>query len=131
MQYANLQSNFQSRYLKSKINVAGKAKGDVKVGNSVWIGDSVIILSGVTIGDGAILGAGSIVTKDIPAYAIAVGNPAKVIKYRFSEEVILFYQRIKWWDWSYSKINCNKAFFDIDFEKIKTKELKILESKII
>jgi acetyltransferase-like isoleucine patch superfamily enzyme len=53
-----------------------------KIGNDVWIGANCSILGGVTIGDGAIIGAGSVVTKDIPAYAIAVGNPAKVKKYR-------------------------------------------------
>lgn len=52
----------------------------VKIGNNVWIGDKVVITSGVTIGDGAIVGASAVVTKDIPAYSIAVGNPARVIK---------------------------------------------------
>ena len=56
------------------------SKGAIKIGNNVWIGEKVCILPGVTIGDGAIIGAGSTVTKDIPSYSIAVGNPARVIK---------------------------------------------------
>ena len=64
------------------------SKGPIIIENDVWIGSHAMLLSGITIGDGAIIGAGSIVTKDIPAYAIAAGSPAKVIGYRFSESVI-------------------------------------------
>ncbi len=70
----------------------------VVIGNDVWIGSRVIIMGGVTIGDGAIIGAGAIVTKNIPPYAIAVGVPAKVVKYRFSEEIIKNLINIKWWN---------------------------------
>lgn len=71
---------------------------NVIVGNDVWIGTNVIMKGGVTIGDGAIIAMGSVVTKDVPPYAIVGGVPAKVIKYRFSEEQIAFLQEIKWWD---------------------------------
>ena len=64
------------------------SKGSITVGDDVWIGYGAIIMSGVTIGQGAVIGAGSVVTKDIPPYAIAVGTPAKVLKYRFSPEII-------------------------------------------
>jgi len=64
------------------------SKGPIYIGNNVWCGDNVTILSGVTIGDGAVIGAGSIVTRDIPPFSVAVGIPAKVIKYRFSKKVI-------------------------------------------
>lgn len=57
-------------------------KGEVKIGNDVWIGDSVIILPGVTIGNGVILGAGAVVRRDVPDYAVVIGNPAEIIKYR-------------------------------------------------
>lgn len=58
------------------------SKGPIKIGNGVWLGHGVIVLGGVTIGDGAVVGAGSVVTKDIPSNAIAVGSPARVIRYR-------------------------------------------------
>ena len=57
-------------------------KKTVVIGNDVWIGANVTVIKGVTIGDGVVIGAGSVVTKDIPEYAVAVGNPARVIKYR-------------------------------------------------
>lgn len=76
----------------------------LEIGNDVWIGCHVRILEGVSIGDGAIIGAGSIVTKDIPAYAIAVGVPARVIKYRFKEEQIVNLLKCKWWNWDIERI---------------------------
>lgn len=72
--------------------------------NDVWIGAHVIILGGVTIGNGAIVGAGSTVTKDIPDYAIVVGNPAKIIKMRFDEKTILKLLKIRWWNWEEERI---------------------------
>jgi carbonic anhydrase/acetyltransferase-like protein (isoleucine patch superfamily) len=66
----------------------------------VWIGARCIVLSGVTIGNGAVLGAGSIVTRDIPPYAIAVGNPARTMRYRFAPDIILRLQSLEWWNWS-------------------------------
>ena len=63
-------------------------KGPIIVRDDVWIGSHVLILSGVEIGQGAVIGAGSVVAKSIPPYAVAVGNPARVIKYRFSPEII-------------------------------------------
>lgn len=79
-------------------------KGDVTIGNDVWIGTNTIILSGVKIGDGAAIGAGSVVTRDIPPYTIAAGNPAKAIRKRFEEPVIQTLLVIKWWDWPIEQI---------------------------
>ena len=79
-------------------------KGDVTVGNDVWIGYGATILSGVTIGDGAVIGTHAVVTKDVPPYAIVAGNPGKIVKYRFSEEIINKFLEIKWWDWDYEQI---------------------------
>lgn len=73
-------------------------KGDIYVGNDVWIGSDAKILSGVKIHDGAVIGANSLVTKDVPAYAIVAGNPAKIIKYRFNDEVIEKLLVIRWQD---------------------------------
>jgi len=82
-------------------------KGDVIIGNDVWIGFGVTLLSGVTIGDGAAVGACSVVTRDVPPYAIAAGNPARVIRYRFDEETIKKLLQIKWWDWPDEKVKEN------------------------
>lgn len=72
---------------------------NVVIGNDVWIAKNVTILQGVTIGDGAVIGTNSVVAKDIPPYAIAIGNPVKIIKYRFNEQQIEALLRIKWWNW--------------------------------
>lgn len=76
----------------------------VIIGNDIWIGINCIIMDGVMIGDGAIVAAGSIVTKDVPPYALVGGVPAKIIKYRFSEEMINRLLEIKWWNLSDEEI---------------------------
>jgi acetyltransferase-like isoleucine patch superfamily enzyme len=73
--------------------------GDTIVGSDVWTTENCLIMSGVTIGDGAIVGAGAVVTKDVPPYAIVGGNPARLIRYRFTEEQIAALLEIRWWDW--------------------------------
>ena len=79
----------------------------VIVGNDVWIGHRVMIMGGVKIGNGALIGANAVVAKNIPPYAIAVGNPARVIKYRFDDTTIKKLLAIKWWNWSLEKIADN------------------------
>jgi acetyltransferase-like isoleucine patch superfamily enzyme len=79
-------------------------KGDIIVGNDVWIGQNALILSGVNIGNGAIVGAGAVVASDVPDYAIVVGNPAKVIRFRFNEKEIERLNEIQWWNWPESEI---------------------------
>jgi acetyltransferase-like isoleucine patch superfamily enzyme len=84
------------------------------IGNDVFIGANVIVLDGVTINDGAIIGAGAVVVNDIPPYAIAVGVPARIVKYRFSSDEIDSFLKIKWWDWPEDKLkDIEKYFFDI------------------
>lgn len=73
-------------------------KGDTVIGNDVWIGQNVTIMPGVHIGDGAIIGANATVASDIPPFSIAVGNPAKVIRRRFDDEMISLLERLKWWN---------------------------------
>jgi virginiamycin A acetyltransferase len=82
-------------------------KGDIIVENDVWIGAKATIMSGVKIGNGSIVGSGSVVTKDVPPYAIVVGNPAIVVKYRFTEEQIQKLLDISWWSWDEEKIRDN------------------------
>lgn len=74
------------------------------IGNDVWIGSRVLIMQGLSIGNGAVIGAGSVVTKDVPPYAIVCGVPAKIIKYRFDNEVISMLQKLEWWNWPVSKL---------------------------
>lgn len=86
------------------------------IGNDVWIGTSCLIKEGVTIGDGAIIGMGSIVTKNIPAYEIWAGNPARLIKKRFDDTVVQKLLNIKWWEWPEMKIiDEAKRFNDISW----------------
>ena len=85
-------------------------------GHDVWIGLGATILGGVKIGTGAVIGARAVVAKDIPPYAIAVGNPARVIKYRFDETTIRKLLAVKWWNWSLEKIADNLPLIN-DVEK--------------
>ena len=103
----------------NRFNGAGHpaTKGNVTIGNDVWIGSNVTIMSGITIGDGAVIANNSHVVKNIEPYSITGGNPAKLIKYRFTPEQINRLLEIKWWVWDDDKINeytpllCNQ---DID-----------------
>lgn len=70
------------------------------IGNDVWIGCGVYIKDGVTIGDGAIIGAHSVVTKDVPPFAIVVGNPGKILRYRFDDGLIERLSALAWWDYA-------------------------------
>ena len=70
----------------------------IHIGNDVWIGARSIIMDGVSIGDGAIVAAGSVVTKDVPPYAVVGGSPAKIIKYKFSQDIIDRLEEIQWWN---------------------------------
>lgn len=80
-------------------------KGDTVIGNDVWIGYESLIMPGVTIGDGAIIAARSVVVGAIPAYSVAGGNPAKVLKLRFPDDVIAELLRLRWWDWDIALIS--------------------------
>lgn len=101
-------------------------RGNVTIGNDVWVGYGATIIGEVKIGDGAIIGAGAVVVKDIPPYAVAVGVPAKVVKYRFTEKEIEELLKIKWWDFDFEKIkNISNDLYGKDvnnfIEKYKNK----------
>lgn len=85
------------------------------IGNDVFIGANVTVLDGVTIGDGAVIGAGAVVSKNIPPYAIAVGSPICIIRYRMTDKQIAAMQRIQWWNWEDDRLQeVEKMFEDID-----------------
>ncbi|WP_182057750.1 Vat family streptogramin A O-acetyltransferase [Pantoea sp. ME81] len=95
-------------------------KGDTVIGNDVWIGFDALIMPGVKIGNGAIISSRSVVTSDVPAYTIAGGNPAKIIKKRFPEETIATLEKLAWWNWPVEKITKNiTAIMSDDIEKLR------------
>ncbi len=100
-------------------------KGDTIIGNDVWFGQNVTVMPGVKVGDGAIIAANTLLAKDIPAYHIAGGNPAKIIRKRFGDDMIEYLLDLKWWDWPAAKIFANlEALCSGDLEKIR--EVKLL-----
>jgi acetyltransferase-like isoleucine patch superfamily enzyme len=95
---------------KQKITLPLK-RNFVIIGNDVWVGMNAIILSGVKIGNGAVIGAGAVVTKNVPDYAIVGGVPAKILRYRYTEEQRAELLKIAWWDWSDEKVKTNAEDF--------------------
>lgn len=95
--------------LQIKRSTTFKESSPVSIGNDVWIGANSIVMDGVSVGDGAIIGAGAIVTRDVPAYAVAVGSPAKVIKFRFDTTTIDLLKSSQWWNLSETDVS---LFFD-------------------
>ncbi len=91
-------------------------RGPVTIGNDVWVGARAMILSGVTVGNGAVIGAGAVVAKNVPAYAIVAGNPAKIVRRRFTAQQIDALEQIAWWDWPTDKIRKLEDLFygDVD-----------------
>jgi acetyltransferase-like isoleucine patch superfamily enzyme len=85
----------------------------IEIGNDVWIGESSMIMGGIKIGDGAIIAARSVVTKDVPPYSIVAGVPAKVVKYRFDDEIISRLLQIKWWNMDDAEIEKHLDLFTI------------------
>ncbi len=92
-------------------------KGDIVIGHDVWLGYDALIKNGVTIGNGAIIATRAVVVKDVPAYSIVAGNPAKVVKMRFDNKTIERLEKIAWWNWDIEKITKNLSLIchlDVD-----------------
>lgn len=100
--YVSIHPAFFSTNSQAGITFVSRACFDeherCNIGNDVWIGARAVVLDGVSIGDGAIVGAGAVVTKDVPAYAVVGGVPARVLRYRFEPEEVDFLLRFKWWN---------------------------------
>lgn len=103
-------------------------KGDTVVGNDVWIGQNATILPGVRLGDGAIIGANSTVGSDVEPYTIVAGNPARVIRKRFDDELIEVLEEVKWWDLPADEINeLIPVLSCSDLEKVKRKLRELIK----
>ncbi len=103
---------FRSKILyQAKPNCDAITKGPIKIGHDVWIGARATLLSGITIGNGAVIGANCVVSKNIPAYAVVVGNPLRIIKYRFEEDIIEQLQAIAWWEFDDTQIKTLEPYF--------------------
>ena len=89
------------------------------IGHDVWIGNGAIIKAGITIGTGSVIGAGSVVTKDVEPYSVVAGNPARMIRKRFNEELTAKLLRSEWWNYSEEKLLALSYLFDKPVEFIK------------
>ena len=89
----------------------------ILIGNDVWLGRNVLITNGSNIGNGVIAGAGAVITKDVPDYAVVVGVPARIIRYRYEPDEIAALNRIAWWDWPDEKIRKNYNDFYLDIKE--------------
>ena len=104
-------------------------KGDTVVGNDVWFGQNVTVLPGVHIGDGCIIGANSVIGSDIPPYSVVVGNPARIIRKRFDDEMIELLEQLQWWNRSEKQIQkLIPILSSSDIDKVKQQIKEILKS---
>lgn len=88
----------------------------IHIGNDVWLGRNVLITNSANIGNGVIAGAGAVITKDVPDFAVVAGSPARIIRYRYTQEQIMALNKIAWWNWPDEKI---REYYDDFFEKVE------------
>jgi|SRR6185312_14501136 len=101
-------------------SVAAGFRGDTIVGSDVWFGTEAVVMPGVAIGDGAIVAARAIVSRDVPPYAVVAGNPARVVRMRFDEDMVSRLLAVAWWDWPIDKIMRNvDAIAGSNLEKLE------------
>ena len=109
-------------------DLTDSTKNGITIGNDVYIGKDVSIMNGVTLGDGCVVGMNSLVTKDLKSYGIYAGAPAKLIRYRFSSEIIKQMNALKWWDWSWDTLKKNSEFFQTDLTRYTGDLKEIIKS---
>lgn len=126
------EDNFRMRHLKFEVPKNhidyGKGQNCVTIGNDVWMGRNVRIFNNVSIADGCVIAEKSLVKKNCEPYGIYGGVPAKLIRYRFSEDVIEQLLEIRWWDWPMNKIKRNVNFFDTDLTAFKGNLSDVIEN---
>jgi acetyltransferase-like isoleucine patch superfamily enzyme len=121
----NYITSFTSKDFLDGVLIANTQRGKVIIGNDVWVGHGAIILKDVTIGDGAIVSAGAVVTKDVLPYAIVGGVPAKILKFRFDDDVIKKLLEIKWWEKDNNWLKNNISIFQRPIESVADLNLLI------
>lgn len=100
------------------------------LGNDVWIGMHSSVLPGVTVGNGVVIGANTLVNKDIPDYAVVVGSPCRILRYRFSSDIIESLLKTRWWDWPADLLKENSALFDGRLTMEKCLKMEEIASKL-
>jgi acetyltransferase-like isoleucine patch superfamily enzyme len=111
--------NFEINFERDKFKI-----DEINIGNDVWIGINCTIMNGVIISNGCVIGANSTVTADTCSYGIYAGSPAKLIRYRFADDIINFLLDIEWWNWSLDKIKRNHKFFNLNLQDTTYQEVK-------
>ncbi|MCK9522044.1 MAG: CatB-related O-acetyltransferase [Proteobacteria bacterium] len=122
-QYSKNHFPSENYKLHKRVKVTSTTDTTVSIGNDVWIGAKVVIMRGVKIGDGAILGSSAVVTKDVPPYAIVAGIPAQIIRYRFDDQIIQEFKKLKWWEMNPIDMN------GVDYTNVSTAIVELASRK--